>query len=167
MADTVSLPLGFDIPEGWTPVDPAQAGAPGAVFVAVHAGGHDEFTPNITLSVQQRPDQEPIAEIAEEAVERLGRTMAALDVVRRQEVGDAAAPGFMQVLRVRTGEGQDLVQTQVHLTVPAADLAGRVVVEIACTAAPDRARELAPDFQRFVGSVHLRRDVPTEEGETL
>src|SRR4051812_36797612 len=105
MTDTVALPLGFDIPEGWTPLDPAKAGAPGAVFVAVHDGGQDEFTPNITLSVQQRPDAASIAEVADEAVERLGRTMAALDVVSRQEVGDTAAPGVTQILRVRTGEG--------------------------------------------------------------
>ncbi|MEC3978329.1 hypothetical protein [Amycolatopsis sp. H20-H5] len=166
MADTVSLPLGFDVPAGWTPVDPAKAGAPGAVFVAVHAGGHDEFIPNITLSVRQRPDAATIAAIADEAIERLGRSMAGLDVVSRQEVGDAGAPGLTQVLRLRTGEGLDLVQTQVHLTVPAQDPAGRIVLEIACTATPGRARELAEDFQRFVGTVRLRRDVPTEEGET-
>ncbi|ANN19045.1 hypothetical protein SD37_27755 [Amycolatopsis orientalis] len=163
--DRVSLPLGFDIPDGWVPVEPASVGADGAVFVAVRSGPAEEFTPNITLSVGQRPDGARITDIADEAVERLGRSMAALEVVRRKEVGTPAAPGVTQVLRLRTGEGRDLVQTQVQLTVPGASPADRLVLEIACTATPETARRLGDDFRRFVGSVHVRRDFTADEGE--
>ncbi|RSN33066.1 hypothetical protein DMC61_12190 [Amycolatopsis sp. WAC 04169] len=163
--DRVSLPLGFDIPDGWVPVEPSSVGAEGAVFVAVHRGTASEFTPNITLSVGQRPDQAQITDIADEAVERLGRTMAALEVVRRKVIGAGVAPGVTQVLRIRTGEGQDLVQTQVLLTVPGANPAERLILEIACTATPEAARGLGDDFRRFVGSVHVRRDTTADEGE--
>lgn len=154
--DRVSLPLGFDIPDGWVAVDPASAGAAGAVFVAVHTETTEDFTPNITLSVVQRPDQARITDIADEAVERLGRSMATLEVVRRKEIGSEIAPGVTQVLRLRTGEGQDVVQTQVQLTVPGETPAGRLILEIACTATPEAARRLGEDFRRFVGSVHVR-----------
>lgn len=145
----MTLPLGFDIPDGWTAVEPGDSGA---VFVAVHPEPGEDFTPNITLSVQQRPDPASIVDIAEEAVERLGRSLAGLDVLSRREI-EGAAPGVTQLLRLRTGEGTELIQTQVHLTVPGAE---RVVLEIACTAAPAVARRLAGSFERFVGSVHLR-----------
>ncbi|MFC4085728.1 hypothetical protein [Amycolatopsis samaneae] len=157
-----TLPLGFDVPDGWTPVDPGQVGAEGAAFVAVRSGPGGEFTANITVGVRQRPDPASIAEIAEEAVEGLGRTVAGLEVLSRRPVGGQAAPGMTQVLRLRTGEGLDLVQTQVHLTVPGAEPAGRIVLELACTATPEDARALTGDFQRFVGSVHVRHT----EGET-
>jgi len=163
--DRVSLPLGFDIPDGWVPVEPSSVGAEGAVFVAVHRGTEAEFTPNITLSIGQRPDQAQITDIADEAVERLGRSMAALEVVRRKVIGTGIAPGVTQVLRIRTGEGQDLVQTQVQLTVPGASPAERLILEIACTATPEAARGLGDDFRRFVGSVHVRRDTTADEGE--
>ncbi|GAA1021757.1 MULTISPECIES: hypothetical protein [Amycolatopsis] len=158
MADLVTLPLGFDVPEGWTPVPPI---APGLVFVAVHPNPVADFTPNITLGIQQREDSVLMKDIADEAVERLGRTMALLDVLDRQEVGSPAAPGCTQTLRMRTGEGQDLLQIQVFLTVPGP--AGRVVLELVCTADPQDARTLVPDFRKFVASVHVRRETPQEK----
>ncbi|MFD2473836.1 hypothetical protein [Amycolatopsis silviterrae] len=158
MADLVTLPLGFDVPEGWTPVPPI---APGLVFVAVHPKPKADFTPNITLGIQQREDSLPLKEIADESVERLGRTMALLDVLDRQDVGSPAAPGCTQTLRLRTGEGQDLLQIQVFLTVPGP--AGRVVLELVCTADPQDARTLVPDFRKFVASVHVRRETPQEK----
>ncbi|WP_020657685.1 hypothetical protein [Amycolatopsis benzoatilytica] len=158
MADSVTLPLGFDVPDGWTPVPPI---APGLVFVAVHPESAAEFTPNLTLGLQQRADSLPLPEIADEAVERLGRTMARLEVLDRREVGTAAAPGCTQTLGLQTGEGQDLVQVQVFLTVPGP--AGRVVLELVCTADPADARELVPDFRKFVASVHVRRETLQEK----
>ena len=150
----MTLPLDFVIPDGWTAVDPGDSGA---VFVAVHAAAPGEFTPNITVSVQQRPDDATIDAVAAEAVERLSRTLAGLDVLVVRDVGEPAAPGVMQLLRLRTGEGTELIQTQVHLTVPGATPAERLVLELACTAAPATARRLAPGFQRFVASVHVRQ----------
>ena len=149
----VTLPLGFDIPDGWTAVEPGDSGA---VFVAVQPEPGEEFTPNITLSVQQRPDPASIVDIAEEAVERLGRSLAGLDVLSRREI-DGDAPGVTQLLRLRTSEGTELIQTQVHLTVPGPTPADRLVLELACTAAPATARRLSPGFQRFVGRVRVRQ----------
>ncbi len=146
----VTLPLGFDIPDGWTPVEPGDSGV---VFVAVHPEPGEEFTPNLTVSVRQRPDPASIVDIADEAVERLGRSLAGLDVLSRREVGSGDAPGVTQLLRMRTGEGVELMQTQVHLTVPGPE---RVVLELVCTASPAAARRLAGSFEQFVGSVHLR-----------
>ncbi|AEK40774.1 hypothetical protein [Amycolatopsis mediterranei] len=150
----MTLPLDFVIPDGWTAVDPGDSGA---VFVAVHPVPGEEFTPNITVSVQQRPDEASIDAIAAEAVERLSRTLAGLEVLSRRDVGDPAAPAVMQLLRLRTGEGTELIQTQVHLTVPGATPEDRLVLELACTAAPATARALSPGFQRFVASVHVRQ----------
>ncbi len=155
----VTLPLDFVIPDGWTAVDPGDSGA---VFVAVHDAPAGEFVPNITVSVQQRPDAKSIDDIAAEAVERLSLTSAGLDVLSHRDVGAPAAPGVMQLLRLRTGEGTELIQTQVHLTVPGATPEQRLVLELACTAAPATARALSPGFQRFVGSVHVRQ----HEGKT-
>ena len=156
----MTLPLEFVIPDGWTAVDPGDSGA---VFVAVHPVPGEEFTPNITVSVRQRPDDASIDAIADEAVERLGRTMAALDVLSRRDVGEAAAPAVMQLLRLRTGEGTELIQTQVHLTVPGETPEDRLVLELACTAAPAAARRLSPGFQAFVGSVHVRQHEGTPQ----
>ena len=150
----MTLPLDFVIPDGWTAVDPGDSGA---VFVAVHDASPGEFVPNITVSVQQRPDEASIDAIADEAVERLSLTLAGLEVLSRRDVGAPAAPGVMQLLRLRTGEGEELIQTQVHLTVPGSVPADRLVLELACTAAPATARRLSPGFQRFVGSVHVRQ----------
>ena len=132
------------------------------MFVAVH-DAPGRVVPNITVSVQQRPDEASIDDVADEAVERLSLTTAGLDVLSRRDVGDPAAPGVMQLLRLRTGEGEELIQTQVHLTVPGATPEQRLVLELACTAAPATARPLSPGFQRFVGSVHVRQHEGTQQ----
>lgn len=166
--DRISLPLGFDVPDGWVPVDPERAGAPGAVFVAVRPDTGGGFTPNITVGVRHRPDPATIVQIADEAVERLGRSMAALDVLSRQDVGEPPEEGVAQVLRIVSPDGQELVQSQVHLTVAGAHgRQDRVVVEIACTSTPDQAPPIVAEFQRFVSSFHVRPGMISvgEQGE--
>jgi hypothetical protein len=155
--DRISLPLGFDVPAGWQPVDPAAVGAPGAAFVAVRPGSDGGFTPNITLSVANRPDAASITDIADEAVARLGTTMAELDVLSRQEVGEPPEPGVAQVLRIVTPAGVELAQSQVHLVIAGkAGPVDRVVAELACTSTPDQAAAVTGDFQRFVAGFHVR-----------
>jgi hypothetical protein len=154
--ERISLPLGFDVPEGWQVVDPAANAAQGAVFVAVRPGGGG-FTPNITLSVANRPDSASITDIADEAVARLGTTMAELDVLSRQEVGRPPEPGIAQVLRIVTPAGIELAQSQVHLVIAGkAGPADRVVAELACTSTPDQAAAVTGEFQRFVAGFHVR-----------
>jgi hypothetical protein len=155
--DRISLPLGFDVPEGWLAVEPEAVGAGGAAFVAIRPdsvqslGGN--FTPTITVSVANRPDSASLLDIADEAVTRLGRTMAELDVLSRQE----GAGEVTQVLRIVTPAGLELAQSQVHLVIPGANgLADRVVVELACTSTPQQAASAVGEFQRFVASFHVR-----------
>jgi hypothetical protein len=155
--DRIALPFGFDVPEGWTPVDPAKAGAPSAAFVAVRPDSGGDFTPNITLGVQHRPDAATILDLADEAVRRLGVSMAELDVLSRREIGSPPDDGVAQVLRIVTAEGRELVQSQVHLTVPgAAGRQDRVIVELACTSSPQQADPVVGEFRRFVASFHVR-----------
>lgn len=158
--NTVTLPLGFDVPEGWTPVEPEE---PGPVFVAVRPEPGAEFTANLTLGVRQRPDPASLEEIADEAVERLASATAAVDVLDRRAVGAPPAPGLTQTLRLRTGEGLELRQVQVHLTAPGPD--GGAVLELVLTASAEAAARLVPDFRRFVASVHVRRKTLAGEGE--
>jgi hypothetical protein len=98
-----------------------------------------------------------VLEIADEAVERLGRAMAELDVLSRRVIGSPPDDGVAQVLRIVSGEGQELVQSQVHLTVPgAAGRQDRVIVELACTSAPQQSEPVVGEFQKFVASFHVR-----------
>ena len=150
----MTLPLDFVIPDGWTAVDPGDSGA---VFVAVHAASPGAFVPNVTVSVLQRPVDASIDAFADDAVERLSRTLAVLEVLSRRDGGVPAAPGVMLLLRRRTGDCNKQNQTQKHQTKPNTKPADRLVLELACTAAPATARRLSPGFQRFVGSVHVRQ----------
>jgi hypothetical protein len=145
------------VPDGWQAVEPETVGAGGAVFVAIRPhsaqspGGN--FTPNITVSVANRPDSASLLDIADEAVTRLGTTMAELDVLSRQETGG----GVTQVLRIVTPAGLELAQSQVHLVIPGVHgLGDRVVVELACTSTPAQAAPVVGEFQQFVASFHVR-----------
>lgn len=159
----IDIPLGFDVPDGWTPMDPATAGSPGVVFLAVRsAAAGSVFTPNITIVLDRRPEGVDLTEVADDSVERLSAVMDRLAVLDRKAVGDRTTPGITQVIRMRTTPGEsdqsiELVQTQVHLAIPLGDTpADRIVVELACTATPEQAPEAVPDFQRLVASFHIR-----------
>jgi len=143
--DRISLPFGFDVPDGWTPVDPEKVGAPTAAFVAVRPDSGGDFTPNIILSVRHRPDAATILEIADEAVQRLGRSMAELDVLSRREFGAPPDNGVAQVLRIVSGTGPGTAGRR-----------DRVIVELACTSAPQQSEPVVGEFQRFVASFHVR-----------
>jgi uncharacterized protein YukE len=101
-----------------------------------------------------------------------GEPVAELDVLSRREVGSPPDNGVARVLRIVSGTGQELVQSQVHLTVPGtAGRRDRVIVELACTAAPQQSEPVVGEFQRFVASFHVRPGATPEfvdtQGETL
>ena len=154
MADRIDVPIGFDVPDGWRAVDPTAAGV---AFVLVRDGDAGGFTPNVTIGVTRRDDDADIDEAAKESVRRLGSVASVVSVVDRQDVGNDRAPGLAQVVRLTTAEGE-LVQSQVHLTIPLGDgPRDRLVVELACTCRPDQAPAVIPEFQRLVASFHIRQ----------
>jgi hypothetical protein len=169
-AERIDVPLGFDVPEGWTPVDPASVGAAGVAFVLVRPSPDGEFTPNVTIGVDRRSDDGGVADSARESLLRLESAMADVSLVDRQSIGDARSPGITQVVRLRPkpgpdGPGRELVQSQVHLTVPLGDAPhDRLVVELACTCLPEQTDAVVPAFQRLVATFHIReKEIDTHE----
>lgn len=162
-AGRIDVPLGFDVPEGWTPVDPAALGVR-AAFLLVRPSPDEDYTPSITIGVDRRADGADISVLADESMDRLADAMADVELVDRQPIGDQRAPGVTQVLRLRTNAGpggpaRKLVQSQVHLAIPLGDTAAdRLVIEIACTCLPAQAAAVVPRFQRLVGTFHIRHD---------
>jgi hypothetical protein len=155
-AERTGVPLGFTVPEGWSPADPATVGEPGAAFAAVLRSG-EPVPPNIVLSVWRRADGPTVDDLADEAVGRAALDAEELRVRNRVDLGGSHAPGVTQTLEVRTREGRELARTQVQLAIPLADSPEDVLaVELACTCPPERTAEVAPAFQEFVASFHLR-----------
>jgi hypothetical protein len=170
--ERIDVPLGFDVPDGWQPVDPASVGAGNATVVLVRDGADDAgFRPNITIGVDRRQQQGEVAELADESIDRLTDAVARIDILDRQNVGDHTAPAITQVLRMRTkpgpsGPARELVQSQVHLVIPLGDTPeDRLVVELACTCLPAQAAAVVPDFQRLVASFHIRQHNQPEHNQ--
>ena len=161
--ERIDIPLGFDVPEGWTTVDPATLGVR-AAFLLVRPSPGEDYTPSITIGVDRRADGADISASADESIDRLAEVLAEVELVDRQPIGDQRAPGLTQVLRLRTAPGpggpaRKLVQTQVHLAIPLGDTAAdRLIVEITCTCMPTQAATVIPQFQQLVGSFHIRDD---------
>jgi hypothetical protein len=158
-AERTGVPLGFTVPEGWSPADPAVVGEPGAAFAAVRNGPAEpvEPPPNIVVSVWRRADGPSVDDLADEAIGRAALAADELRVLRRLDLGDPHAPGATQSLEVRTGAGRELTRTEVHLAIPLADSpADLLAVELSCTCPPEQTAAVAPAFQEFVASFHLR-----------
>lgn len=155
--ERIDVPVGFDVPDGWTPADPMTAGAPGAAYLLLADGDWAGFTPNVTVGVTRRSDDVDIESVAAESVRRLKSVGLSVSILDNQPVGNARAPGVAQVLGLRAGDLR-LLQPQVHLTIPLGDAPhDRLVVELACTCRPDQAARVVPDFQKLVASFHLRQ----------
>lgn len=154
VADQIDVPIGFDVPTGWRTGDATRAGV---AFLLVRDGDTTGFTPNVTISVTRRDDDADIDEAAAESVRRLASVATEVSVVDRQDIGNDRAPGVAQVVRMRTAQGE-LVQSQVHLTIPLGDTPGdRLLVEMACTCRAEQAPTVVPEFQAMVGSFHIRQ----------
>jgi hypothetical protein len=167
--ERIEVPLGFDVPDGWTAVDPATLGAR-AAFVLVRPSPDEDYNPSITIGIDRRADGADISASADESIDRIAAAVAEVELVDRQPIGDQRAPGITQVLRLRIAAGpggpaRKLVQTQVHLAIPLGDTAAdRLVVEIACTCLPTQTATVIPQFQRLVGTFHIRDDAATPTG---
>ena len=160
MAPTMTLPvpISFELPNGWLPADPAEAGAPGMLFVAKHPSssmGPEKISTNISISGYRRDGVEPSA-IADESLERL-RQGATVEVLKRAPAGTLRTPGFAQLLGLTlddNGRQVRLIQQQVYLSMPDVDDPyKRATVEFMFTCAPRRYRELIGDFVWFLRTV--------------
>lgn len=162
MAGYVPAPIQFRLPEGWRAAPPAELGAPGAAFVALHPEPDDGFTANIIIDGAP-PGSDSLAELADASVDVLRDSGAEVTVTDRSEVGSAEAPGLTQTLRVRAvvdGVPRELVQSQVYLTFTDAEhAAAPAVVRLVLTATARQYPIVLPDFQYVVWTV--RPDVPS------
>lgn len=155
MVTTLPVPIEFELPPGWTPAPPDEAGAPGVAFVAVRAlAERTGFTPNITLSGEFRTDPASLTDIADESIARLGRTSERASLARRTEVGTAGNPGLTQLVNISDRAGGELIQCQVYLDMhDTRDASRRAVLQLALTASAGQLDDVLGDFQRFVASV--------------
>lgn len=158
---TLPVPIEFQLPGGWFPADPAEAGAPGMLFVAKHPAsslGTESFAANLTIGGYRRDGADP-GDIAEESVRRL-RQGAAVRVVNHSAIGGQRAPGVTQLLTLSTtyrGERLELVQYQVYLSLQdVEDARKRAIVELALTCTPRQFGALVDDFGQFVRTVRPR-----------
>lgn len=157
-AERLDVPLGFDVPDDWRPVDPATAGAPGAVVVLIREGvpASAGFTPNITMGLARRTDNASITDIADEAVGRLAATGVEVAVLERDVLAEQDAPCTTQLVRCTQGE-RTVMQSQVHLLIPLGDAPRDVLaVEMVCSCTPPQLPAVTGDFQLFVASFHIR-----------
>lgn len=153
MMTRIGVPVGFDVPDGWTAVAPGQDGL---AFALVKDSMKPGFRPNMTIGITRRDDDIDIAAAARESVRGLAESYS-VSIVDKQDIGGGRAPGVAQVLRLRTKD-DELVQSQVHLAMPLGNAPReRLVVELACTCLPDQIPDVIPDFQRLVASFHVRQ----------
>lgn len=164
---TIAVPVRFTLPQGWRPVDPNEAGAPGATFVAVHTASRGDLTANITVGQATQPDQRDLSDIADESLGRLAELGTDVTLARRTTHDSAAAPGLSQLVTFSVptdGGSRKLVQYQVFLAlVDTVDPSRRMVVEAALTVTPEEFDDLATEFGDFVSSIRLdsREPEPT------
>jgi hypothetical protein len=157
-AERLDLPLGFDVPDEWRPVDPASAGAPGAVVVLLREGVSESagFTPNITMGLTRRTDDAGVADLADEAIGRLAATGVEVSVLERDVVAQHESPCVTQLVQCARGD-RTVVQSQVHLLIPLGDAPqDRLAVELVCSSTLPQLPAVTGDFQHFVASFHIR-----------
>ncbi|HZC69172.1 MAG TPA: hypothetical protein VE442_00615 [Jatrophihabitans sp.] len=169
---TMHVPFAVDVPPGWRAVEP-PAGQARAAFAAVRdTDPAPGFRPAITIDLERATSDVDYVAVADTAAGRLAAQVAGLVVLDRRTVGGDGPPGIVQLLRLRTepddvGEPSlELVQSQVYLGI-GLDAARRdtLLVQLTCTSTPAQADVVAAEFEQFVASFRLRREVPETEEE--
>ncbi|MBT2392400.1 hypothetical protein J7E87_23985 [Streptomyces sp. ISL-1] len=157
MSARLPVPIEFQLPEGWSAADPEQADASGVAFAALHPELDDGFAANITIDGEYRPDEAPLAEIADGSVQRMREIADSVAVANRKEIGSADAPGLTQTMTFAAEAGgvrRALVQIQVYLAMlDVHDPAKRAVIRLALTATPAQLDNVLGDFRQFVETV--------------
>jgi hypothetical protein len=156
MVTELPVNIEFSLPDGWQAAPPDEVGAPEVAFVAVHPDG-DGFTANLTIAGEIRDPALPISTIADDSVQRLESVTESVRVRDRVDLGPEDSPGMTQVLDIEMGQGKQLVQCQVYLSLADIhDPRRRAVLELALTCTREQLEDVLPDFQRFVGTIRAR-----------
>jgi hypothetical protein len=157
VATTIPVPIEFSLPEGWHSVPPDEVGAEDAAFVALHPASARGFTANISLSGDVYASEIPLAQLSDEAIERLRKGALTVVAGRRSEVGSAENPGLTQAVRLSVeidGEPKELVQLQVYIAMrDVEDDRRRTVLQVVLSATPDQFEQLIGDFQKFLETI--------------
>ncbi|NKQ56469.1 DUF1795 domain-containing protein [Amycolatopsis sp. K13G38] len=157
MVATIPVPIQFSLPEGWRSVPPDRVDAGEAAFVALRPPGVKGFTPNITIAGKLHDAAEPLAKLADEAVERLRRGAPDAEIGKRKESGSEANPGLTQTVRMTlllNNQPEHLVQLQVFLGMrDTRDPSRNAVLEIVLSALAEQFQDVVGDFQQFVSSI--------------
>lgn len=157
MVATLPVPIEFSLPEGWRSVPPDQAGAEQAAFVALRPPASQGFTANITISGEVRGADEPLTQIADEAVEKLRSSARDVHLGRRNEVGSPESPGLTQAVRMTVdlnGRPTEIGQFQVFIVMrDKADARRRAVLHVVLTGLPDQFDWALEEFQQFVSTI--------------
>lgn len=155
------VPVSLTLPEGWRPVDPSEAGAPGAAFVAVYSASSGDLTANITVGQANQPGDRGLPDIADESLGRLAGLGRDVTLTRRTTHDSAEVPGLSQLVTFSVttdGSVRKLVQYQVFLAlVDAENPSRRMVIEAALTVTPQEFDNVATDFGDFVSSIRPDR----------
>jgi hypothetical protein len=157
------VPLSFRLPDGWQPVPPDAAGAPGAAFVAVNVATVETgFVANIGIDGEYRPDDATLSDLADASLRDLARASSAIRLIDREEVGDPGVPALTQIIGMTATVNdtvREVVQAQFYLALLGNDDARkRVVIRAVLTSTEEQYPALAEDFGAFVGSFELDSD---------
>jgi hypothetical protein len=161
MTTTLPVPIEFTLPnEHWEPVPPESLGVHHAAFLAVRRDAEGDYAPTISISGDHRPDAASLTDIADESVVILAEQADESELLERQEVGEAAAPGVTQLMRASVtidGTRRELRQGQVLLALTdAADPGLRAVIVITLTVTDKQLATYVPEFQQMVATVRAR-----------
>ncbi|MCC2280612.1 hypothetical protein LKL35_35190 [Streptomyces sp. ET3-23] len=163
MATKMPVPIQFRLPEGWLPARLAEFDATGVAFAAVHTQPAADFTANITIDGEYRPDAATLTELADDSVERLREVAESVVVAHRRGAGSADAPALTQQLTFSAVVGDarhNLVQSQVYLSmVDIEEPHRRVVIRLTLTATGAQYDHVLGDFQDFVRTVRSDTEV--------
>ena len=99
----------------------------------------------------------PLAEVADEAVERLRAENPSVEVGRREQTGSAENPALTQVVRLRvvsSGKPVQVYQLQVLLGMQdQRDRSRRAVLHVVLSALPAQFAQLIGDFEEFLATI--------------
>jgi len=157
MTSSATVPVSFELPDGWTPIPPQSIGTPGASFAAVReSNAADPVVTNLVIGFH--PGRAP-ADLGGLAEAHLADLRSQYPVaVRSCDTGTAgAAAEYSQLLDIAYPVGEstlDLTQIRILLALPGAgpgDPAGVMQVVMTC---PARIFDQAGrEFQRFLATI--------------